>query len=118
MKEGASPSPATNPKIRLKVFSSPEGSRYSRSAVMHNILSGYGILFVLDRASMKRAFNLHRTTALLLTIVLAVPAWTVSSGTPQLPNPGSVGMSREEQGKLGLQAMTEVYKQMPVLPDS
>jgi Zn-dependent protease with chaperone function len=85
---------------------------------MHNILSGYGILFVLERASMKRAFNLHRTTALLLTIVLAVPAWTVSSGMPQLPNPGSVGMSREEQGKLGLQAVTEVYKQMPVLPDS
>src|SRR5213078_323006 len=33
-------------------------------------------------------------------------------------NPGAVSMSREDQQKLGLQAATEVYKQMPVLPDS
>src|SRR5205823_10904955 len=33
-------------------------------------------------------------------------------------NPGSVSMSREDQEKLGLQAAAEVYKQMPVLPDS
>src|SRR6266700_1667523 len=67
---------------------------------------------------MKRAPGLHRTTALLLTVILAVHAWTVSSSTPQLPNPGSPGMSREDQQKIGLQAATEVYKQMPVLPDS
>ncbi len=37
---------------------------------------------------------------------------------PQLPDPGSAGMSREQQQQLGSQAMGEVYKQMPVLPDS
>jgi beta-barrel assembly-enhancing protease len=59
-----------------------------------------------------------RSIALLLVVLLVVPSWTVSPAAPQLPNPGSAGMSREEQQKLGLQAVTEVYKQMPVLPDS
>jgi predicted Zn-dependent protease len=36
---------------------------------------------------------------------------------PQLPDPGKT-LSRETQEKLGLQAVAEVYKQMPVLPDS
>src|SRR5205823_13163918 len=60
----------------------------------------------------------HRATPFLLAIVLTVPAWTATAGVPELPNPGSAGMSREDQQKLGLQAATEVYKQMPVLPDS
>src|SRR5947208_619120 len=60
----------------------------------------------------------HRATAVLLAIVLTVPAWTATVGVPELPNPGSAGMSREDQQKLGLQAATEVYKQMPVLLDS
>lgn len=37
---------------------------------------------------------------------------------PKLPNPGETGVSKEQQEQLGLQAMAEVYKQMPVLPDS
>ena len=60
----------------------------------------------------------HRATAALLAIVFSVRAWTVAPSVPQLPNPGAVSMSREDQQKLGLQAATEVYKQMPVLPDS
>jgi len=60
----------------------------------------------------------HRACALTLVILLSVPAWTVSPSTPQLPDPGSAGMSKQDQEKLGLQAMAEVYKQMPVLPDS
>ena len=56
--------------------------------------------------------------ALTLVMVLALPAGAVTPGIPQLPNPGSVSMSRQDQEKLGLQAMAEVYKQMPVLPDS
>ncbi len=60
----------------------------------------------------------RRATTLLLLALMAVPASTVSSSTPQLPNPGSASMSREDQQKLGLQAVAEVYKQMPVLPDS
>src|SRR5436305_6590897 len=60
----------------------------------------------------------HRGTVVLLAIVFSVRAWTVAPSVPQLPNPGAVSMSREDQQKLGLQAATEVYKQMPVLPDS
>jgi beta-barrel assembly-enhancing protease len=37
---------------------------------------------------------------------------------PQLPDPGSAGMSKQEQEQVGLQAMAEVYKSMPVLSDS
>src|SRR6266581_8198769 len=67
---------------------------------------------------MKRSLLSYRAVAAVLTILLAVPAYTVSPSTPQLPNPGSAGMSKEDQEKLGLQVMAEVYKQMPVLPDS
>jgi Zn-dependent protease with chaperone function len=56
--------------------------------------------------------------AVVALILLAIPAWSVSPATPQLPDPGTPGMSRADQEKLGLQAMAEVYKQMPVLPDS
>ena len=37
---------------------------------------------------------------------------------PELPDPGNPPMSRDQQKQLGLQAAGEVYKQMPVLPDS
>jgi len=37
---------------------------------------------------------------------------------PELPDPGSPKMTSEQQKQLGLQVATEVYKQMPVLPDS
>jgi Zn-dependent protease with chaperone function len=56
--------------------------------------------------------------AVVLSALLAVPAFTASPTTPELPNPGSASMSREEQEKTGLEVMAEVYKQMPVLPDS
>src|ERR1043166_7521674 len=67
---------------------------------------------------MTRTSSIYRATAILLMMMLVVPSGAVSQTTPQLPNPGSGGMSREEQQKLGLQAAAEVYKQMPVLPDS
>ena len=52
-------------------------------------------------------------------LLLAAPGWAELLVAPQLPNPGTVsGVSKEEQKKLGLQAAAEVYKQMPVLPDS
>ena len=68
-----------------------------------------------------RRIGLHQTTrwiALSLAVLLSFPAVAVSPSTPQLPVPPKVSMSREQQRKLGLQAATEVYKQMPVLPDS
>ncbi|HEV2697819.1 MAG TPA: M48 family metallopeptidase, partial [Terriglobales bacterium] len=50
--------------------------------------------------------------------LFAICAGAVTSSTPQLPDPGNPGMSRPDQEKLGLKAMAEVYKEMPVLPDS
>src|SRR5229473_1989440 len=67
---------------------------------------------------MERYSFSSRAVAVALILLLAVPAFTASPVTPQLPNPGSAGMSREDQEKLGLQAVAEVYRQMPVLPDS
>jgi hypothetical protein len=60
-----------------------------------------------------------RALALVLSLLLVQP-WALLAETsqPQLPDPGSPGMNKEQQEKLGLQAMGEVYKQMPVLPDS
>ncbi len=60
-----------------------------------------------------------RALALVLTFLLAQPfALMAQSSSPQLPDPGTTGMNRDQQKQLGLQAMGEVYKQMPVLPDS
>jgi predicted Zn-dependent protease len=65
-----------------------------------------------------------RMLALLLALVLTQPlafvtqAQAEAAGVPQLPDPGKTGMNRQQQQQLGLQAMGEVYKQMPVLPDS
>ena len=53
----------------------------------------------------------------LNVLLAAFEVWAQSTG-PQFPNPGKPGMSREDQHALGLQAAAEVYKQMPVLPDS
>jgi Zn-dependent protease with chaperone function len=66
----------------------------------------------------KRAFTI-RAWAVGLTLLMALPAWPATPTiSPELPDPGRVSMTREQQQKLGLQAMGEVYKQMPVLPDS
>lgn len=60
----------------------------------------------------------YRAILVVLITLLTVPSWAVEPSVPQLPNPGNPGMSREDQEKLGLKAMGEVYKEMPVLPDS
>ena len=64
-----------------------------------------------------------RMLALLLASLLTQPfacitAQAQGTSSPQLPDPGTTGMNRQQQQQLGLQAMGEVYKQMPVLPDS
>jgi len=60
-----------------------------------------------------------RIFAIVMALLLVAPpsSWAVKSA-PELPSPGEVSMSREQQQKLGLQAAAEVFKQMPVLPDS
>jgi len=55
-----------------------------------------------------------RTVALLL---LAALGYAVGVG-PQFPDPGKPPMSRDQQIKMGFQAASQVYQQMPVLPDS
>lgn len=66
----------------------------------------------------QRSFQ-FRGVALLLGLILSTPAWAATpSAVPQLPDPGSVGISKQQQEQLGRQAMAEVYKQIPVLPDS
>ncbi len=67
---------------------------------------------------MKRYPISSRVLAIALPVLLALPAFPTAPVTPQLPDPGNAGMSRADQEKLGLQAVAEVYKQMPVLPDS
>jgi Zn-dependent protease with chaperone function len=59
-----------------------------------------------------RILAIATVVALLLTQGLAV------TGGPELPNPGKVSMSRDQQIQLGLQASQKVYQQMPVLPDN
>src|SRR5271165_1804445 len=53
-----------------------------------------------------------------LTFVLVLSQAYAQTAGPEFPNPGNPGMSREDQRQLGLQAAAQVYKQMPVLPDS
>jgi Zn-dependent protease with chaperone function len=60
-----------------------------------------------------------RFLALILTIILANRGWGATPTiTPELPDPGSPGMTNEQQEKLGEQVVAEVYRQTPVLPDS
>ncbi|HVN17531.1 MAG TPA: M48 family metallopeptidase [Dongiaceae bacterium] len=67
-----------------------------------------------------KAHNLRtRILACILALLLTgvFPSGAVTAG-PELPDPGRPGMSKEEQEQLGLKAAAQVYKQMPVLPDS
>src|ERR1043165_7975832 len=60
-----------------------------------------------------------RALALTLALLIAQPfALMAQSSQPVLPDPGSPSMNKQQQEQLGLQAMGEVYKQMPVMPDS
>lgn len=60
-----------------------------------------------------------KVLAIVLTLLLVTPIDLLAQGTePVLPNPGKPGMNKQQQEQLGLQAVGEVYKQMPVLPDS
>lgn len=60
-----------------------------------------------------------RILTMLFVFLVTVNGWPATSRvTPQLPDSGSASMSRQQQQQLGLQTAGEVYKQMPVLPDS
>jgi Zn-dependent protease with chaperone function len=68
---------------------------------------------------MKQRTIYARALALLLAAMVAGPISLMAQSAPQLPDPGNVrGVTKDQQEQIGLQAMGEVYKQMPVLPDS
>jgi beta-barrel assembly-enhancing protease len=56
------------------------------------------------------------TARVLAVLLIAVPLGAQAG--PQLPDPGKAPLNKEQQEKVGLQAVGEVYRQMPVLPDS
>src|SRR5215472_7149689 len=58
--------------------------------------------------------HLSRTMVLFL---IASLAYAVVKG-PELPDPGDAPMNRDQQIQMGFQAASQVYQQMPVLPDS
>src|SRR5512140_3753669 len=64
----------------------------------------------------KRSLLVRSLAIVVALSFLAVD--TIAQTEPVLPNPGDAGMSKQDQIKLGQQAVAEVYKQMPVLPDS
>ena len=59
-----------------------------------------------------------RAVSLLLAAAFSATQLLASASTPQLPDPGDTGVSKEKQEQIGRQAMAEVYRRMPVLPDS
>lgn len=61
------------------------------------------------------AFGLF--AGLVLSLILILPCLAQES-MPTLPDPGSVQLSRAQQEQIGFKTATQVYKQMPVLPDS
>jgi len=68
---------------------------------------------------MKQRTATSRLLAILLTVLMVQPTWMgAAQKTPELPDPGSVPISKQQQEQLGLKAAGEVYQQMPVLPDS
>jgi len=54
----------------------------------------------------------------ILFSIAPVDLCLAQAGGPKLPDPGHPSISRDQQKQVGFQAAAEVYKQMPVLPDS
>ena len=64
-----------------------------------------------------RSFRTRLIAVALVCVFSFAETWAVVHG-PELPDPGDTGVTKQQQEHLGLQAVGEVYKQMPVLPDS
>lgn len=59
-----------------------------------------------------------RAVALVLAMAFSAMEMAAAVSTPQLPDPGDAGVSKERQEQIGRQATGEVYRKMPVLPDA
>ncbi len=61
---------------------------------------------------------------LLPSVIVSICALQLAGTTaaqpfePQLPDPGNVSLSRQQQEQIGFKTAEQVYQQMPVLPDS
>src|SRR5215472_14349080 len=73
------------------------------------------VVMPLHKSCFKSRFP---ASLLALMMIVSQPLALFAQSTPQMPDPGRVSMTRQQQEQLGLQAAAEVYKQMPVLPDS
>src|SRR5260370_7487149 len=65
-----------------------------------------------------RRFSARSLAVLLAALIAIQPLPLPAQSTPELPDPGRTSLSREDQIKLGARFSGEVYKQMPVLPES
>jgi beta-barrel assembly-enhancing protease len=72
----------------------------------------------LERNAMKSNHPVFHPLSIAWVFTCLLVQALAQSGVPALPDPGRPGIGRDEQQQLGLQAAGEVYKQMPVLPDS
>ena len=52
-----------------------------------------------------------------VVLLLATEVYAQNAG-PAFPNPGKTSMSKDDQHALGMEVATQVYQQMPVLPDN
>ena len=70
-------------------------------------------------AALSITSRMARTVAVLCVLAISQPAWMwAATRGPELPVPGRVALTRDQQIQLGQKAKAEVYQQMPVLPDS
>jgi Zn-dependent protease with chaperone function len=65
----------------------------------------------------KTSLKAKAISVVMACTLLLSQGFAVTPG-PELPNPGSAPMTRQQQIQLGFQAASQVYQQMPVLPDS
>ena len=68
--------------------------------------------------SKSQQWNRVRWPVICLALSLVAAQMFAVATAPELPDPGNPRMSSDQQKQLGLQVANEVYKQMPVLPDS
>ena len=67
---------------------------------------------------MRKCGVVSKRLSWMMAVVLAATQLLAVVSGPELPNPGDAGMSKDQQIQLGYQTAAQVYKQMPVLPDS
>ena len=62
--------------------------------------------------------TLVRRVSWSVVLLLATQVYAQQTATPTFPNPGKTSMTKDNQHALGMEVAGQVYKQMPVLPDS